>query len=86
MKLTIELPQELQHDLTAEAEALGLPLSEYALRLLLVRPPLETMPRTGAELVAYWQRANLFGARPAIEDSQAYARRLRREAESRSRT
>ncbi len=84
MKLTIELPPELEDDLNAEAEALGLPLSEYALRLLLIRPALGSMPKTGAELVAYWDKAKLFGARPDIEDSREYARRLRTEAQSRS--
>ena len=84
MTLTIELPQELEDELAAEAQKLGLPLTEYALRLLLSRPGMDKMPGTGAELVAYWHEADLIGARPDIENSRDYARRLRREAETRT--
>lgn len=85
MTLTLDLPQDLEHELTAEANKLGLPVAEYALRLLLYRPVVDKMPATGAELVDYWQKANLVGTRPDIEDSQEYARQLRREAETRQR-
>jgi len=40
-------------------------------------------PRTGAEIVAYWQREGLLGTRPDITDSLEYARALRRRAERR---
>jgi hypothetical protein len=82
MTLTLELPQDLEHELTAEANKLGLPVTEYALRLLLYRPIGDKMPKTGAELVNYWQKAELIGTHPDIEDSQVYARQLRREAET----
>jgi len=41
------------------------------------------MPANGAELVAYWEKKGLMGTRPDITDSVAYARALRRQAETR---
>jgi hypothetical protein len=41
----------------------------------------QNTPKTGAELVAYWQSEGLIGTRPDIADSQAYARGIRRQAE-----
>lgn len=38
-------------------------------------------PKTGAELVGYWQDEGLIGTRPDIDDSQEYARTLRAIAE-----
>jgi hypothetical protein len=82
MNLTLELPDELERELASEAAQLGLSLSEYAVRLLsaprFVGPG---APKTGAELVAYWQAAGVTGSRPDIADSQAHARQLRAEAE-----
>lgn len=85
MTLTIDLPQDLERELATEAAKLGLPLSEYALRLLYSRQYTEKEPQTGSELVAYWQNADLIGSRKEIDDSQAYARKLRAEAETRVR-
>ena len=53
MTLTIELPGDLERELAAEAERLGLSLDEYALRVLLTRSAGAAPPRTGAELVAF---------------------------------
>jgi hypothetical protein len=39
--------------------------------------PAGEMPRTGADLVAYWKRAGVVGNRPDIESSADYARALR---------
>ena len=51
MSLLLDLPSDLETELAAEAARLGLPLSEYAVRLIAAGlgrlPPL----RTGAELV-----------------------------------
>lgn len=58
-----------------------LPLSEYILRILSTRQVLANPPQTGAELVAYWHSAGIINSRPDITDSQAYARKLRHEAE-----
>ncbi|WP_196517701.1 hypothetical protein [Nostoc sp. WHI] len=42
-------------------------------------------PKAGAELVAYWQSEGVINSRPDITDSQAYARKLRHEAQTRER-
>lgn len=83
MTVTIELPQDLERELAKEAAKLSLPLSEYALRLLYSRQVAEKEPETGAELVTYWQEAGLIGTKKDIADSQAYARQLRSQAETR---
>ena len=83
MTLTLEIPQDLEQELTTEATELGLPLAEYALRLLYLRPAIEHAPKTGAELVTYWQNAAVIGTRRDISDSQEYARKLRQQAETR---
>jgi len=84
MSLTLELPEDLESALTTEATHLGLSLSEYTLRLLSTRILPVSMPTTGAELVAYWQREGVIGTRPDITDSQAHARQLRHSAERRA--
>ncbi len=86
MTLTLELPQELERRLSTEASRLGLPLEQYALRLLGDDSFLERRPRTGAEVVAHWRREGVIGSRPDIQDSQAHAREIRREAERRMRS
>lgn len=83
MTLTLELPKELEQELTAEARVLGLPLSQYALSLLFSRQKGQINPQSGAELVAYWEEADLIGSWPDIPDSPVYARRLREQAETR---
>jgi len=42
-------------------------------------------PRTGAELLTYWQGEGLVGTRPEIADGPAHARALREEAQRRAR-
>ena len=81
MILTLELPKELENDLVDEAEQFGLSLPKYTLCLLLARPLLKTTPKSGAELVAYWQNAGVIGMRSDIDDSQQHARQLRAQAE-----
>jgi hypothetical protein len=85
MTISLDLPLDLEHELSTEAALLKLPLSEYILRVLSVRPVLNHPPQTGAELVAYWQTTGVINSRPDIIDSQAHARQLRHEAETRSR-
>jgi hypothetical protein len=85
MSLVLDLPAELESELAAEAARLGLPLSEYALRLLAGGRMPSPAPRTGAELVTYWQSESLIGTRPDITDSSAHARALREQAEKRPR-
>lgn len=84
MAIAIDLPKELENELTSEAAQLGLPLSAYALRLLATGVLIGDKPKTGAELVAYWQHEGLIGSRSEITDSQAHARQIRAQAELRS--
>jgi hypothetical protein len=83
VSLVLDLPPELETELTAEAARLGVPLRDYALRLLAgsVRPT----PNNGAELLAYWRGEGLVGTRPAILDAPAHARSLRERAQTRGR-
>jgi hypothetical protein len=85
MSLMLELPAELETELAAEAARLGLSLPEYVLRLLSGGHAPNAAPRTGAELLAYWQGEGLVGTRPEIADSPAHARTLREQAQRRTR-
>jgi hypothetical protein len=85
MSLVLDLPAELETELSAEAARIRLPLPEYVLRLLAGRRTPSPAPRTGAELLAYWQSEGLVGTRPDITDSPAHARALREQAQRRAR-
>ncbi len=86
MPLILDLPSDLENALTAEAARLRLPLPEYAVRLLAtIRLP-DPKPRTGEELLAYWQNEGLIGTRSYIADAPQRARALRHEAERRKRS
>jgi hypothetical protein len=85
MTITLELSQELESELAAEAAQLGLPLNEYVLRILTTGRAPKDLPKTGSELVAYWQSEGVIGTRPDITDSQQHARQLRQQAEKRVR-
>jgi len=77
MILTLELTAEQEATLQEQATQAGLEASEYALQLLasdLISLPL---PKTGAEAVAYWRRAGVFGLFADRGDAQQYARQLR---------
>jgi hypothetical protein len=76
MSLILEPPPDLETELAAEAEHLRLPLADYVLRVLAVGRFPNPMPRTGAELVAYWEREGLLGKRPDITDPSGHARAL----------
>lgn len=86
MAISLEIPSELENELSMEASQLKLPLVEYVLRVLALRPSLQEPPKTGLELVAYWESIGVINSRSDITDSQQYARKLRDEAESRERT
>ena len=93
MAITVELPSEVELALAEEASRRGVSLPEYAAQILVQESSAATessaeqdapaKPMTGAEIVAYWQREGLIGTRPDITDSQAFARELRRQAETR---
>jgi hypothetical protein len=85
MSLVLDLPPELEAELAAEAADLGLALPEYALRLLAGGRSPRLTPRSGAELLAYWQSEGLVGMRPEITDAPAHARALREQAQRRGR-
>ena len=85
MDITLELPSELEGELSTEASLLKLPLAEYILRVLSFRPFLQNPPKTGIELVAYWESVGVINSRPDITDSQEHSIRLRRAAETRER-
>jgi hypothetical protein len=85
MSITLDLPEELQTELSAEAGELGLSLPEYILRLLSTGFIVGKRPQTGAELVEYWQNEGLIATRPEIIDSQARARQIREQVEHRTR-
>jgi hypothetical protein len=85
VNINLDLPPELENELFTEASRLNLPLSEYILRILSVRQILANPPKTGAELVAYWQSEGVINSRSDVTDSQAYARKLRHEAQTRER-
>lgn len=85
MSIRLDLPPELESELSTEASRLNLPLTDYILQVLSIRQVLNNPPKTGAELVAYWQSAGVINSRPEISDSQVHARNLRHEAETRTR-
>lgn len=85
MALTLDLPKDLEHRLTAEAMRLGLPVEQSALKLLGVTPKAEKASSSGAEFVAFWRHEGVIGSRPDITDSQAHAREIRHRAERRTR-
>ena len=70
MSVAIDLPEELEKELSAEAAGLGLSLPEYVLRILSTGIVIGKRPKTGAQLVEYWQSEGLIGTRPDITDSQ----------------
>ncbi len=84
MSIRLDLPPELESELSTEASQLNLPLTDYILQLLSIRQVLNNPPKTGAELVAYWQSAGVINSRSEISDSQVHARHLRHEAETRT--
>lgn len=89
MTITLNLPRELEEELSQEAARVGLPLAEYALRLLSSSRSPQTAgdaPLSGAELVEYWNREGIIGSRRDIEDPVAFARELREQNQNRTRS
>jgi len=83
VSITLDLPPELEEELSAQANCLNLPLKEYVLRLLSSHPFIENPPQNGSQLVAYWKKAGVINSRSDIEDSQQTARKLRHKVEHR---
>lgn len=84
MTITLDLPKRLERKLSTEAARLGIPVEQYALRLLGGPQAGKPRPASGAELVEYWRREGVIGSRPDITDSGSYARRIRHRAERRA--
>lgn len=86
MRITFDLPKELEDELSAEAKRLGLSLPEYIVRILATANSRSSQPKTGAQLVEFWRDEELISSRPDIAaDSPTHARDLRRRAERRER-
>lgn len=85
MSITLDIPEGLVSELATEAQRLGLPLSDYVVTLLATGRTADSLSKTGAEVVAFWQEQGIVGSRPEIADSQIHARQLRRQAEQRQR-
>ena|SRR5215831_11157414 len=85
MSITVDLPEELENELSAEAAQIGLSLPEYVLRVLSTGLLVGRTPKSGGELVDYWRNEGLIGARADIADSQVRAREVRERAERRTR-
>jgi hypothetical protein len=83
LSIAVDLPEELEAELSAEAAQLGLSLPEYVLRVLSTGVVIGKRHKTGAELVDYWESEGLIGTRADITDSQEHARQIRNEAERR---
>ena len=86
MTITLDLPKSLERKLSSEAARLGLPLEQYALRLLGDQGAERPRRTNGAELVEYWRQEGIIGSRPDIVDSAAHSRQIRRRAERRTRS
>lgn len=74
MKIALDLHWQLEDRLSKEASRLKLGLTECILRLLDGRSFLQNSPKTGAELVAFWENTKVLNSRPNIIDSQEYPR------------
>ncbi|CAN5911039.1 hypothetical protein BH23ACT11_BH23ACT11_16290 [soil metagenome] len=85
MTITLELPQEVERELSAEADRWGMSLPEYIERLLTVGRPASKAVVTGASLVSYWRSEDVIGSRSDIDDGRERARHLRSRAERRAR-
>ncbi|AFZ56667.1 hypothetical protein H6G54_00210 [Anabaena cylindrica FACHB-243] len=86
MSINLNLPPELEKELHTEASQLNVPLSEYILRILFTRKVADNLPKTGSELVEYWENEGVINSLFNITNSQAYSRELRHQAETRERT
>jgi hypothetical protein len=86
MSIVINLPNELERTIAAEAAKAGMTVSDYvADRLAKATAGTatgETKVRlTGAALVQRWRDLGLIGYRSDITDPDAHSRRLREEAQ-----
>jgi hypothetical protein len=83
MRLELEIPDELEAQLSAEAAKAGTEIESYVLKLLVGSQSQQKL-QTGADLVEYWEREGIIGMRSDIVDSQKHARGLREQAQQRN--
>ena len=81
MILTLELPHELETQLSQEATERGMPLPEYVLYRLTVYQSVASF-HAGTELVRNGQDEGVIGSHAEMANSQVYARQLRQMAEA----
>jgi hypothetical protein len=84
--LEVELTPEIERELSRAAADEGLPLADYALKVLRCQAQQNRPKRTPAELVAEWEREGVLGIwadHPGIGDSSEFAAQLRAQAENR---
>jgi len=86
MSIVVNLPDELERTIAAEAAKAGMTVSDYVADRLTkataVTATGETKVRlTGAALVQRWRDLGLIGYRSDITDPDAHSRRLREEAQ-----
>jgi hypothetical protein len=85
MSITLDIPEGLVTELTTEAQRLGVPLGDYVVKLLATGRSAPPLPKTGAQLAAYWREQGVVGSRPDIVVGQSHARDVRKQAEQRVR-
>jgi hypothetical protein len=85
MSVSLELPKDLEAKLRQAALDQGVLLPDYIVHLL-TQNAMSPSSMSGRDLVAYWEREGLIGARTEIQDSQVHARALRSQAERRDRS
>jgi len=85
MTLVIDLPADLERALAARAAEIGIPVEEYAVRVLASSGNGAAKFSSGAEVVEYWKAQGLVGTKPSTTDPAAHARALREQAERRIR-
>lgn len=83
MTLTIELTPEEEAALEEQAIAAGMESSEYARQLLTTELTDLSLPRNGAEILAYWEREGVRGVFADRGNAQEFARQLRDAEEAR---
>ena len=89
MSIVVNLPDEIERTIAAEASKAGMTVSDYVADRLAKAaggtPASETQQRlSGAALVQRWRELGLIGYRSDITDPEAHARRLREEAQRRA--
>jgi hypothetical protein len=89
MSIVINLPDELERTIAAEAVKAGMTVSDYVADRLAKTTTVtangETKARlSGAALVQRWRDLGLIGYRSDITDPEAHSRRLREDAQRRA--